>query len=308
MNVILHPTDFSDCSHAAFEHAVRVAAHRKTELHLLHAVVLHGERTVDPFAHFPSADEVAQRVRDAALSELSDLGSRAAAADARIEVKEVSRRGFYPAQVILEYTEEVRADLIVMGTHSRSPWKHFLLGSVTEAVMGRSPTPVLAVRQGKEETREARPPGTIVVATDFSSSSRRALETAVEWARAEEAPLDLVHVVEPPVWVDAYTPGGLEGALFETEELKEKALELLEEELERLELEGAEPETRRHVLEGHPPEEIVAHARHSDARLIVTATRGRTSWEHLLLGSTAERIVRFADCPVLVTPGPGSGD
>jgi nucleotide-binding universal stress UspA family protein len=51
---------------------------------------------------------------------------------------------------------------------------------------------------------------------------------------------------------------------------------------------------------GHPPNEINKAAKDLDVDLIIIATHGYTSWRHLCIGSTAERVVRSAPCPVLV--------
>jgi nucleotide-binding universal stress UspA family protein len=54
------------------------------------------------------------------------------------------------------------------------------------------------------------------------------------------------------------------------------------------------------VRVGHAPNEITKAAKDLDVDLIIIATHGYTSWRHLCIGSTAERVVRTATCPVLV--------
>ena len=54
------------------------------------------------------------------------------------------------------------------------------------------------------------------------------------------------------------------------------------------------------VRVGHAPNEITKAAKDLDVDLIIIATHGYTSWRHLCIGSTAERVVRTAPCPVLV--------
>ena len=54
------------------------------------------------------------------------------------------------------------------------------------------------------------------------------------------------------------------------------------------------------IRTGHPPNEITKTAKDLDVDLIVISTHGYTSWRHLCIGSTAERVVRTAPCPVLV--------
>ena len=61
-----------------------------------------------------------------------------------------------------------------------------------------------------------------------------------------------------------------------------------------------------HAIKGRPFEEICRLAQEIDIDLIVIATRGNTGLKHLLLGSTAERVVRYSPCPVLVVRGSDS--
>jgi nucleotide-binding universal stress UspA family protein len=59
---------------------------------------------------------------------------------------------------------------------------------------------------------------------------------------------------------------------------------------------------KTHSLQGFPPGELVGHAKKAGAELIVVGTHGRTGIAHAILGSTAERVVQRAFCPVLVIP------
>ncbi|MDR3402339.1 MAG: universal stress protein [Chthoniobacter sp.] len=133
----------------------------------------------------------------------------------------------------------------------------------------------------------------ILVPLDFSELSLKALHYAVPFAQQFHAKLTLVHVVE----LQAYTPElPYPPAMppYKAEEI-EKALE----------------EVRDANVPAGVPVEVVACydfaadavvqvARERKADLIITATHGRTGLKHLLIGSTAEKIVRLAPCPVLV--------
>jgi nucleotide-binding universal stress UspA family protein len=134
----------------------------------------------------------------------------------------------------------------------------------------------------------------ILVPLDFSPASMEALEYAVWLAKQFHAAIHLVHVHPPD---EASSVPGAGHLLFESAE----AIERLNEELtgiHRKHVPTFRPENC-HIRGGQPYQEIVRVAREI-ADLIVLATRGHSGLKHLLLGSTAERVVRNAPCPVLV--------
>jgi nucleotide-binding universal stress UspA family protein len=133
----------------------------------------------------------------------------------------------------------------------------------------------------------------ILVPLDFSPPSMEALDYAVWLAKQFRAAVHLVHVYPP----DEASAPGAGHLLFQSAE----AVERLNEELtgiHRKHVPTFRPENC-HIRSGRPYEEIVRLAREIDADLIVLSTRGHSGLKHLLLGSTAERVVRSAQCPVL---------
>jgi nucleotide-binding universal stress UspA family protein len=134
----------------------------------------------------------------------------------------------------------------------------------------------------------------ILVPLDFSPASVEALNHAVSMAKQFHAAIHLVHVYPP----DEASAPGAGHLLFQSAE----AVERLNEELtgiHRKHLPTFRPENC-HIRVGRPYEEIINLAREINADLIVLSTRGHSGLKHLLLGSTAERVVRSAQCPVLV--------
>lgn len=143
------------------------------------------------------------------------------------------------------------------------------------------------------------PPGSwerILVAMDFSDPSRESLQRAVELAQMCGAELSLVYVVEP-------TPSfsGTEGVVLmkSDAEMMGVASNKLEEMAAELLPPGIKCTVK--VLAGRAHKEIVDFAKKTRADLIVLATHGYTGLKHTLLGSTAEAVVRYAPCAVLVT-------
>jgi nucleotide-binding universal stress UspA family protein len=137
----------------------------------------------------------------------------------------------------------------------------------------------------------------ILAATDFSEASRAAVDRADVLASAFDAQLHLLHVVDEPLhepWV-GYAPAG---------ELVHLIERLQREARVRLagEMSGKGTSAERTVLAstwGNPGDEILKYADCHDIDLIVCGTHGRRGWNHLMVGSVAERVVRRARCPVL---------
>jgi nucleotide-binding universal stress UspA family protein len=136
---------------------------------------------------------------------------------------------------------------------------------------------------------------TILVPLDFSPASAEVLDYAVSMAKGLHAAIHLVHVYPPDE--TSSTPGAGHLLLQSAE-----AIERLNEELTGIHRKHASkfcPENC-HIRAGRPYEQIINLAREINADLIVLSTRGHSGLKHLLLGSTAERVVRSAPCPVLV--------
>jgi universal stress protein A len=141
-----------------------------------------------------------------------------------------------------------------------------------------------------------------LVPTDFSADAEQALDYAIRLARALNARLTVLHVI-PPV---PMAGGDMGVTLPETylQEVEEAVQGSMEEALARVTAAGLTGE--RVILYGVPFQEIVEAAKARQVDLIVMGTHGRTGFLHVLLGSVAERVVRLAPCPVLVTRPPAS--
>jgi universal stress protein A len=136
----------------------------------------------------------------------------------------------------------------------------------------------------------------ILVPIDFSDTSKQAFQYALRFAEQFGCEIVLLHVVEPES-VIAGTPLAIE--VFAQPEDDMTAAEA---ELAMLAVSscGCPNSVTSTVRVGHAPNEINKAAKDLDVDLIVIATHGFTSWRHLCIGATAERVVRTAPCPVLV--------
>lgn len=140
----------------------------------------------------------------------------------------------------------------------------------------------------------------ILVPVDFSRASERALDYAASMAGSFGAKLILLNVVEPfPTPDFAYSPMALDDDVIAAQ-----AKEHLKKVQDRS---GAAPALVEKILvrHGSPYAEITDAARTLKADLIVISTHGYTGLAHVFMGSTAERVVRHAPCPVLVVRATG---
>ena len=141
----------------------------------------------------------------------------------------------------------------------------------------------------------------ILVPTDFSESSERALKYAVRLGRpykAEIVVLNVFHLKEYLGLLSQKEDINSATANQVLEASKVGAIEKLEELIRRVD--GKEVVMLPILLIGVPFEEIVRYAGEHEADLIVMPTHGRTGLAHFLLGSTAERVISHSDCPVVV--------
>ena len=186
---ILVPVDFSECSDKAVEYALFIAETFCAKATLLHAVVLFKE-DIGEEEHLKAFEKLIEKKEEERAKRLKlrcDVGGkRGIAIDSDII------RGFSPADAVLEYMDDKKTDLIVMGTHGRTGFMKWWLGSVAEKVVRRSPVPVLTVHQ--EWTKQAI--DTMLVPIDFSDFSKKAVQQGKAVADAFGAKLKFLHAVE----------------------------------------------------------------------------------------------------------------
>ena len=141
---ILHPSDFSKASAAAFTKAVELAKANGAELVLLHVLapplpLMAGEGYVSPKVY----EDLEQSARAYASKELASLVAKAKKAGVR--AKAVLRDGVAHEQIV-RAARSPRADMIVIGTHGRTGLAKLFLGSVAGRVVSTAKCPVMTVR------------------------------------------------------------------------------------------------------------------------------------------------------------------
>lgn len=139
LSTILVPTDFSDCSRSALKQAERLAKALGEKILLVHVI--------DPVSYYVSESlqwaDLYERFATTVQPLLNGLIQEVEKESLEISAELVQGA---PYQEIVRKAEEVKVDLIVMGTHGRTGLPHFFLGSVAVRVLRMAPCPVLTVK------------------------------------------------------------------------------------------------------------------------------------------------------------------
>jgi nucleotide-binding universal stress UspA family protein len=143
----------------------------------------------------------------------------------------------------------------------------------------------------------------LLVPTDFSPNAEKALRYGLRLAQLGQATLLLLHVFEIPQFAELL-PQASSWQLdyVEIKKTFDSAIQRAKLKLAELARTAEEKNVKVHteVCQGTPYEEIVRVAKEEEVELIVIATHGYTGLKHFMVGSTAERVVRVAPCPVLI--------
>ena len=214
-----------------------------------------------------------------------------------------------PFEEICRLARDRGIDLIVTSTRGNTGLKHLALGSTAERVVRYAPCPVLVVPpvdlkkkadgRGKTPRRELRF-GKILVPIDFSECSMKGLAYAKALAKQFGSKLVLLNSVALQYYFtsDEYARYDWPLLMQQTEKASRNQMRDL---IEKTDWDGIEVESSLQI--GHAGQQICARAIDHNADVIVTSTHGTTGFKHILVGSTAEYVVRHAACPVLVVPG-----
>ena len=270
---ILNATDFTASSELAFIHALKIALEAKAKLYVLHADPAGGEE-VD-WSAFPGVRRTLARwgVLPAG-SPMADVGDKLG-----IHLAKISARERDPARAIVRFANDHKNDLIVLATHGREGVPRWLHGSVAEPAAREADTPTLFLPPG---TRGFVDPETgtlqlrnVLIPIDHRPRPQAAAREAERLCRT----LSLSEVVLHLVYV-----GEQRG-------------------MPALEIETNSPlEVTRSVRSGDVVDQILAAAAECPADLIAMATAGHQGFLDALRGSTTERVLRHAPCPVLAVP------
>jgi len=294
---ILVPIDFSRSSLKAIPYALAIARQFGANVHLLHVV----DTTQLPAPTLLTLPLVPQAEWNKRL--MSRLMAVALKYRTDGIVSALNPRAGSAFQEVCAAAGKLNADLIVIATHGYTGYKRMLLGSTAERVVQHASCPVLVVRLHAAHWNGSHTPRSrtgfrltkILAPIDFSECSQLAFDYAAQLARDFEATLKLIHVINPQAY-----PFGDEHLALDAAQLTREAADAAQKRMRAM----ARKSNVRYctsVVQGSPAAEI-CHAANDDVDLIVISTHGRTDLGHLLIGSVAEHVVRYAHCPVLVIP------
>ncbi|MFY9821733.1 MAG: universal stress protein [Thermoanaerobaculia bacterium] len=294
MPVILAATDFSETANSALGWAAELARQQGARLELIHAVTIPPSM---PGYIPPTSLDFSDELRKAAESRLAEAA--AALAGKGVTVSTFLDIGT-PSQVIVQRAEALTARAIVIGTRGLTGLRHLLLGSTAQRVVHGARCPVLTVHPG--DAGGHRPIRTILVPTDFSQDAELAVTTAHHLLSflEQDARLVLLHAYNLPIEYTAYGP--IPTSISYLQDAGLEAERRLFDMAEALKREGLTVETV--AREGDPAHVIAEEAQKCSADLIAMGTRGYSGLRHLFLGSTAERVVQQAPCPVMTIRRP----
>lgn len=271
---ILVPTDLSDFSKSAAAWAAMFHRHLGSRITLLYA-----DEPYVPFDVFEGPAAYVLQTQPEFRMRLSDELKKFSAEcfpDGESFVETVIVDGA-PAQAIIDTANKIDADVILMGTHGRRGWRRVLLGSVTEHVVRVTDRPLLSV------PASANPSGPkiekILCPVNFTEIGRQALDEAVALAASFAADLLVVHVADLT---------------------DEPAFTHLEEDFTA----WVEPGVRQRckysqiIARGDAAEQVLEIANQAGADLIVIGAQHKRFSDTTIIGTTTERVVRFAKQPV----------
>jgi nucleotide-binding universal stress UspA family protein len=285
---ILTTTDFSPESLTGVKYAGMLAAKFHSELSLLHVI--------EPPPRFSGFEKVVIARGDAAVefaarAKLANLLKTAVERGTSTSCFVTTGKAF---DRIVQFARTSKVDLIVLSTHGFTGVKRVVTGSTTEQVVRHAPCPVLTV----PANRPNRPLKVkrILVPIDFSNVSKDALPYARLLAEAFSAEIVLGTVIEQYPIAPPY--GSEVSAQFVVPMMRaaRTELEAIADELRQL----TDVKVKVKAAAGTPSQQICIMAARNAANLIVLTTHGYTGLKRMLIGGTAERVVRHATCPVLV--------
>ena len=138
---ILVPVDFSEHASHALDAAVELAKHFGAKLHLIHVYPIQPIMVAPYEVSIPI--DIEKSIRESANQKLREWAERAVQAGVEVETTSAADT---PAEAIARLAQDIRADLIVMGTRGLTGFKHVLLGSVAERTLRIAPCPVLTLK------------------------------------------------------------------------------------------------------------------------------------------------------------------
>ncbi len=285
-HTILVPLDGSPVSEQALAAAARLARTLHSTIHLVHVhhpnslvpIVIETLPIIDSELHSLAAEHELFYLNQIANSPVFDGITTV-----------VTRLEGVVAESLAAHARAIHASLIVMTTHGWSGFEHFWLGSVAEELLRLTHTPLWLMRPGEPAQRAAQPLRRILVPLDGSERSEQVLPHVQALAAIDDARLILARIVTRQPRRNT-TPGTDPRQEVET---------YLRAIAARLEAQGVPTDIAVGNAE-QPARAVLTLSRELQVDAIALATRGQGGWQRLMVGSTADKIIRASPIPVLV--------
>jgi nucleotide-binding universal stress UspA family protein len=295
--VIMAPTEGSETEREAISVAAKLAQRFDADLYLVRVIV--PPLVAETFPQIPALEITSQALADerlARLHELEALGTELRAGGSTRVITALKEGNL--TQTLRDYAAELKAELIVMSSHSRGGLKRINLGSVTDFLIRNTHTPVLVVRPDVSFLDEAPDKATrrIVVPLDGSPMAEQILPEAVALASALDATVTVLHVLTPetysqkrivqpglPWWdadiavADAYLSGLVDNLT-----------------------KSGVAATKEVILNENVPGAILDYATRVRANLIAIATNGIGGIRRFVFGTVADEVTRNSPISLLV--------
>jgi nucleotide-binding universal stress UspA family protein len=289
---VLCPIDFSEPSTRALHYAIALAGRERGRVTLIHvAPPLLAEAAAAAYGATFVKDDAERELRTLATASVANVRGGAPQTDVVVRVGD-------PASEILQCAGDLRAECIVMGTQGLSGLKKMFFGSVTEHVLRRSSTPVLAVPPGEPVASAdglAERIGRVMAPVDFSDRSIDDVRVALALAKGLSVPLLVLHVVAgisgPAPRRDALAAH--DQTLLTSADTKMDAL---------VAALGTGQPIETLVTTGSPADQIGAVAAERRVGLIVMGLVATPGLLGAPAGSVAYRVLSLATAPVLALP------
>lgn len=281
---ILLATDLSARSDRALDRAVQLAKQWQSRLTVLH-VLENARSSLDSPDPSPSWRRPPDPLTTIRKEIAADLGEIAGTTTVVIEEGDA-------VETVARLAGTGGSELIVIGVARSGLLGELMLGRTVDGLLRRCPEPLLVVK-----ARPRRPYRHIVVATDFSESSRHALDTAARFF--PEQALTLFHAYDPPM------SGLTDDAAAYRREYREVAEQDCEAFLQDAKKHRSDLRRPRVLIEyGTPNHLLHDYVAENSADLVVVGTKGRSAIVEVLIGSVAKRILEDVSCDVLLVREP----
>jgi len=294
---VLCAIDLSDASARTLAYAGAIARWYKAHLTVLHVAPTFDAMQVRSGAIGEAITIVQPMPREDLLNELRKAldGSTIAADEATLAAEAGET-----VATIVDRALSTSADLLVMGTHGRSGFDRWILGSVTEKVLHKAPCPILTVPP--HAPRNIATDGSfsrILCPVDFSPSALQAFGFALDLAKQSGGTVIALHAIE---WLADDVRGH---AQFNVQDFRQHLLDDAHLRLRTLiaDQPGETGGIEDVVVAGRAYREVLKTADTRGADLIVMGAQGRGGVGLTLFGSTTQQVVRGATCPVLTVRG-----